>query len=728
MATARKRRVEVEIVVDDKQVGQKLGNIEKSVTKTGKAFSNMGKAVALAVGAKALGSVVGAAQDSVRAFSDLNESVNAVEVTFGGASEGILELGEAAATSVGLSNAEFNSFAVGFSAFVDQIAAEKDGDIVETMNVLTVRIADFASVMNLDIPEAAEKFRSGLAGETEPLRKFGIDVSAAAVNSKALALGLGDASGKLSEQEKILARFELIMDQTDKTAGDFANTIDDYANAQRVATAEIENSKVAIGEALVPAFAAVIPLMVAAAESAGVIAIQFSKMTGAVDGAEGTLQQYAIQSGFAVDSATVLAGALVKLDDSLRTDANNTDILAEQTAILEGRMMELIDAADLSFDEMLTLAGGMDFLTDEMGFGEVAADILSSTLENRLNPAAQRMFLALEHATEGVEDLGDEAEDTGEDLVTMADIMRGLTDPAFAAISAFRSVIEKQETLNEVVSEFGENSDEAALAGVNLLEAYAGLITKADTYSKVAGVGLNQSIFELGALAEVPREVLDGIIQLLDEIDGKTVEATIVLNTPGGGKVSVDIHNLPEFEHGGIVPGRRGSQQLILAHGGETVLPTDRDQFTDTQLRIGTGTGANRDQLTDPQLRIGTGSGADRDQLTDPDRPTVGISPLPGTTPTIPAKIGTDPSLNVRGGTGTGTAGLTVELMLKLDEIISVLHEIDENTEETAPGVFTPLQPVEGVEQRHQGFDQGRVAAEIDRLLTRRSRTSGLGF
>ena len=586
MATARKRRVEVEIVVDDKQVGQKLGNIEKSVTKTGKAFSNMGKAVALAVGAKALGSVVGAAQDSVRAFSDLNESVNAVEVTFGGASEGILELGEAAATSVGLSNAEFNSFAVGFSAFVDQIAAEKDGDIVETMNVLTVRIADFASVMNLDIPEAAEKFRSGLAGETEPLRKFGIDVSAAAVNSKALALGLGDASGKLSEQEKILARFELIMDQTDKTAGDFANTIDDYANAQRVATAEIENSKVAIGEALVPAFAAVIPLMVEAATAAGVIATAVSGMTGAVSDADAALQIIALRTGGATDSAEVLGTAFVRLDEELGGWTERVKSWVGNATDMEAEMLALIDAADLSFDEMLTLAGGVDFLTDEMGLSEEAADILSSVLEDRLNPAAQRTFLAMEHAAEGVELLGDESENTEEDIVSMAATMRGLVDPAFAAVGAFNDVIEKQEALNEAVDEFGEKSPEATAAGLDLLESYAGLVSKAEQYAAVSGRDLNASIFELGALAGVPRDILDQIIQILDQIDGKTVTATIVLETPDGKKVTVDIHNLPEFEHGGVVPGPRGSKQLIAAHGGETVLPTHKGS-------VGVGAGVN---------------------------------------------------------------------------------------------------------------------------------------
>ncbi len=587
MATARKRRVEVEIVVDDKQVGQKLGNIEKSVTKTGKAFSTAGKLIA---GVFAANKIADFTKDSVRAFSDLNESVNAVEVTFGDASEGILQLGKASATSVGLSNAEFNSFAVGFSAFVDQIAAEQDGDVVKTMDTLTVRIADFASVMNLDIPEAAEKFRSGLAGETEPLRKFGIDVSAAAVNSKALALGLGDSSGKLSEQEKILARYELIMDQTDKTAGDFTNTIDDYANAQRVATAEIENSKVAIGEALVPAFQAVIPLMVKAATAAGIIATEFSRVTGTIREAEAALQVIALQSGGSTDSAEALAVAILHLDEEIGGSVETVKGWVGNATDMEAEMLALIDAADLNFDSMMTLAGGIDFLTDEMKLDEEAAAFLRNTLQNKLNPAAQRTFLAMEHAAEGVELLGDEAVDTEEDLVSMADTMRGLVDPAFAAVGAFNDVIEKQEALNEAVDEFGEKSPEATAAGLDLLESYAGLVSKAEEYSKVSGRDLNASIFELGALAGVPRDILDEIIQILDQIDGKTVTATIVLNTPDGKKVTVDIHNLPEsagdFEHGGIVPGPRGSKQLIAAHGGETVLPTHKGS-------VGVGAGVN---------------------------------------------------------------------------------------------------------------------------------------
>ena len=69
--------------------------------------------------------------------------------------------------------------------------------------------------MNLDVNQAAELFQSGLAGETEPLRKFGIDLSAAAVEASAYANGIAKAGKPLTEQQKVQARYALLM-KTDR--------------------------------------------------------------------------------------------------------------------------------------------------------------------------------------------------------------------------------------------------------------------------------------------------------------------------------------------------------------------------------------------------------------------------------------------------------------------------------------------------------------------------------
>jgi hypothetical protein len=214
------------------------------------------KGAAIAAGAAvAATAVFNFAKDSVAAASNLGESINAINVVYGESADAVHALGAESATSFGLSQRAFNEFATQFSAFGEKIAAGTGQDVSVVLDNLTTRIADFASVMNLDMAEAATVFQSALAGETEAFRRFGGDVSAAAVEVKALELGLGDTSAELSEQDKILARYELIMEQTAKTAGDFENTSDSLANSQRILTANIEDLQAKIGGALVPAVA-----------------------------------------------------------------------------------------------------------------------------------------------------------------------------------------------------------------------------------------------------------------------------------------------------------------------------------------------------------------------------------------------------------------------------------------------------------------------------------------
>lgn len=224
------------------RVSSRFSDGFKSKLKIGAAI---GGAMAVAAGGKFL-------KESIKEASDLGESINAVNVTFGKNAKGIKDLGETAANSLGLSNAEFNGLAVQFSAFSKTIAG-RGGDVVGVMDDLTTRGADFASVMNLDVDEAMRLFQSGLAGETEPLRKFGIDLSAAAVESHAVATGIADAGEKMTEQQKVQARYSLLMKQTSKTQGDFANTSDSLANSQRILGANWDDIQAKVGAKLVPA-------------------------------------------------------------------------------------------------------------------------------------------------------------------------------------------------------------------------------------------------------------------------------------------------------------------------------------------------------------------------------------------------------------------------------------------------------------------------------------------
>ncbi len=198
-----------------------------------------------------VGAIVNFGKDAVEEASTLNESLNAIKVTFGDASGEIANLGETAATRLGLSQSQFNGIATQFSNFAQTVAGS-GGDVVGVIDEISTRGSDFASVMNLDVNEALGLFQSGLAGQSEPLRKYGIDMSEAATQAYALSAGIWDGTGTMTEAQKVQARYGSLMEQTSKVQGDFANTSDGLANSQRISAARVADASAALGNAFLP--------------------------------------------------------------------------------------------------------------------------------------------------------------------------------------------------------------------------------------------------------------------------------------------------------------------------------------------------------------------------------------------------------------------------------------------------------------------------------------------
>ena len=193
------------------------------------------------------------AADSIRAASDLEESTNAVNVAFGKSAKAVLEVGANSAESLGLARNEFNAAAVRFSAFAERIVGS-GGDASKFIAEVSQRASDFASVFNIEVSEALQVFQSGLAGEAEPLKRFGINLLQSEVQAFALANGIGEVGREMTETEKVQARYGLLLESTAKTAGDFANTSEGLANSQRILKAQFTDLQAEIGSALLPAF------------------------------------------------------------------------------------------------------------------------------------------------------------------------------------------------------------------------------------------------------------------------------------------------------------------------------------------------------------------------------------------------------------------------------------------------------------------------------------------
>lgn len=201
--------------------------------------------------------------ESIKQSSDLGESINAVNKAYGDYAADVLALGGDVADRLGLSTVDFNAAAVRFSAFAERVVGQ-GGDVAGFVDSLTTRAADFASVFNIDVSEALQVFQSGLSGEAEPLKRFGINLLDSEVKAYAYANGIAAAGKELTETEKVQARYGLLLQSTAKTAGDFADTSDGLANSQRILKANIENLQAQVGNGLAPVMAsftsALVPL------------------------------------------------------------------------------------------------------------------------------------------------------------------------------------------------------------------------------------------------------------------------------------------------------------------------------------------------------------------------------------------------------------------------------------------------------------------------------------
>jgi hypothetical protein len=213
-----------------------------------------------AIAGAAFGGIAIGLGKSVKVASDLGESVNALNVAFGSSAAGIIEFGKTSATTLGVASVDFNNAAVRFSAFADRIVGagnDASGFIAD----ISTRAADFASVFNIDVAEALGVFQSGLAGEAEPLKRFGINLLDSEVKAFAMANGIGEVGRQLTETEKVQARYGLLMEATAKTQGDFANTSGGLANGMRILQAQITDTQAEIGQALLPVLEQMLPIV-----------------------------------------------------------------------------------------------------------------------------------------------------------------------------------------------------------------------------------------------------------------------------------------------------------------------------------------------------------------------------------------------------------------------------------------------------------------------------------
>ena len=191
-------------------------------------------------------------KDALNAASDLEEVQNVVDVTFGDGAAKIESWSKSAGAQFGLTETQAKKFASTMGAMMKSSGLAGD-QIVNMSTDLAGLAADMASFYNLDFDTAFQKIRSGISGETEPLKQLGINMSVANLNAYALQKGLTKTFEQMTQGEQTMLRYQYIMSATADAQGDFSRTSDGYANSLRQLETNIESVKTKLGNVLIPA-------------------------------------------------------------------------------------------------------------------------------------------------------------------------------------------------------------------------------------------------------------------------------------------------------------------------------------------------------------------------------------------------------------------------------------------------------------------------------------------
>ena len=239
----------------------KMGGLEQKMSG---GFASMGRSAAMfgAVANQAIGvalstlrlltsQMFNAGVASVKMAGDAGEVGSKFEAVFGNQTQAARDSLYAFGAAVGRSKLDLEQMA---SSVQDQFvplgfARDQAAQLSVAMTKLGV---DLASFNNMQDTEAMEAIKSALIGNHETVRRFGIIITETTLNMELMRMGIRGGTAAASEQQKVMARMNMIMRGTADAHGDATRTADSFANTSKRLWAVVSDLGVKLGTAIIP--------------------------------------------------------------------------------------------------------------------------------------------------------------------------------------------------------------------------------------------------------------------------------------------------------------------------------------------------------------------------------------------------------------------------------------------------------------------------------------------
>lgn len=232
------------------KMGSKSGVALKGVKKLNIGISGLFKKLAMSAVAY---KIFDFGKQSIEASSDLTEVQNVVNETFGIYQDKIQELASTSITDLGMSELTAKKLGSNFQAIGTAMGFAQD-KMADMSVELTSLAGDMASFYNVNQEDVGKSLQSIFTGETEPMRKYGIDLTNATLQQYALNNGISKSVNEMTQLEKAELRYQYTMEKTSAAQGDFLRTSGTWSNQVRMLTENFKELQKIIGGSLINAF------------------------------------------------------------------------------------------------------------------------------------------------------------------------------------------------------------------------------------------------------------------------------------------------------------------------------------------------------------------------------------------------------------------------------------------------------------------------------------------
>ena len=522
-----------------------LANLAKTGASSGRAATSLGKSLNIFSGsankaksssfslASAFGKLYASYWLLFRAFSKIKDAIdissslteveNVVRTTFGNYEKLIQDFSKTSIQDFGMSELTAKQVASRFQAMGTAMGFSQ-GKMADMSLQLTKLTSDMASFYDMEQSDVARNLQAVFTGETEPLRKYGLDLTQATLKEWAMKQGLDADISSMTQAEKTMLRYQYVMANTAAAQGDFARTADTWANQVRILKQSFEQLASIIGGALINAFKPFVKTLNAVMQKVIDFATTVTNALGSIFG-----WKFEISAGGLADDWSDAAGSAADIADSTGQAAKNVEKMNKGLRAFDE--LNLITTPDNSSGSGSVGSGGGGASGGGASGGLVQVDTIFKDYESQIRSLRELgayISDALSDAMESIDwdRIYSKARNFGKGL---ADFLNGLITPRLFG-DVGMTIASALNTAIYAALSFGEEFD-----WTNLGDSIAAGVNRFFETFDFSSLGRTINTWVHGIYDTITTaignikwsEVWDGVTDFLSEIDLETISLII---------------------------------------------------------------------------------------------------------------------------------------------------------------------------------------------------------